>query len=162
MCSARPQPVGTTLLSSDEASAAGMKGKGLRILHAYGDMLWESGPKIVPAGFEKDHVASVIASGHIAEALNHAAPCEPEATAAGAAETRSTDASTAHVRIARHPPLALRGLYRRLLLLYFGCASSCRAHRPTPTATPMERDLMCQPHHIRWRVPEPKPIRTRC
>ena len=107
--SARPPKVGTTLLSSDEASAAGMKGKGLRILHAYGDMLWESGPKIVPPGFEKDHVASVIASAHIAKA-DHAAPCEPEATAVGAAETRSTDASTAHVRITRRPPLALRGL----------------------------------------------------
>ncbi|KAL4514187.1 hypothetical protein Ndes2437B_g04160 [Nannochloris sp. 'desiccata'] len=49
-----PFAVGTMAVSSTEAAKEGMKGRGLTLLHCYGDLLWVLGPKNYPvpnAGF---------------------------------------------------------------------------------------------------------------
>eukprot|EP00899_Mesostigma_viride_P015885 jgi/Mesvir1/24298/Mv10990-RA.3 len=56
-----PIAVGVTLLSSAAAMASGMRGKVLKVVHYYGDKLWESAPgKPVPnAGFLADRVTAI-------------------------------------------------------------------------------------------------------
>lgn len=43
-----PFAVGTMAVSSAEAKKEGMKGRGLTLLHSWGDLLWALGPKIPP------------------------------------------------------------------------------------------------------------------
>ena len=55
-----PFAVGEALVSSTAAAAAGMKGRGVRILHCYLDSLWEGGGKSTPnAGFLSTQVVSL-------------------------------------------------------------------------------------------------------
>ncbi|XP_022767929.1 eukaryotic translation initiation factor 2D isoform X2 [Durio zibethinus] len=53
-----PIAVGSTTMSSDEALKAGLRGKALRIMHYYRDLLWESveGHYVPNAGFLEDVV----------------------------------------------------------------------------------------------------------
>ena len=43
-----PFAVGTMAVSSTEAAREGMKGRGVTLLHSWGDLLWALGPKIPP------------------------------------------------------------------------------------------------------------------
>ena len=52
-CIGNPMPiaVGEALMDKDAMLAAGMKGKGVRVVHTYRDCLWESGSSFAPPGF---------------------------------------------------------------------------------------------------------------
>lgn len=51
--------VGTTVRSSEEALAGGLRGKGVEVLHRYGDHLWSFGDSNSPPGFHRAYVLSI-------------------------------------------------------------------------------------------------------
>ncbi|KAJ1627226.1 hypothetical protein T492DRAFT_1146362 [Pavlovales sp. CCMP2436] len=55
---ASPVAVGTSAVSSAEAAASGMKGKGMLVTHVYRDSLWSFGGRAVPNGGFKTEVVS--------------------------------------------------------------------------------------------------------
>jgi len=60
-CIGNPMPiaVGEALMDKDGMIAAGMKGKGVRVVHTYRDCLWEAGSGFAPPGF----LSSMLESG---------------------------------------------------------------------------------------------------
>ncbi|KDD76084.1 hypothetical protein H632_c363p1 [Helicosporidium sp. ATCC 50920] len=55
-----PFAVGLMVVSSTSAKKDGWKGRGLNVLHVFGDLLWQSGSKAAPnAGFEADRISAV-------------------------------------------------------------------------------------------------------
>lgn len=55
-----PIAVGETLLDRSDAVAAGMRGRGIRVIHHYGDALWDAGGRVRPNdGFRGNMVAPI-------------------------------------------------------------------------------------------------------
>ena len=54
-----PFAVGESLVGAEDLEVSGMRGKGLRVLHSYGDLLCEMGNRQPPAGFLGDAVTSL-------------------------------------------------------------------------------------------------------
>jgi predicted ribosome-associated RNA-binding protein Tma20/translation initiation factor 1 (eIF-1/SUI1) len=98
-----PVAVGEAVVSSSAAAANGMKGRGVRVLHHYGDALWDAGGRVRPNdGFRGNVVAGIEAEagGASAEAEGEAPAAAPDADSgagsgagagAGAAAAASTD-----------------------------------------------------------------------
>lgn len=60
-----PFAVGLMVVSSTSAKKDGWKGRGLNVLHVFGDLLWQSGSKAAPnAGFEADRISAVEVGGY--------------------------------------------------------------------------------------------------
>ena len=75
--------VGEALQSASECVAGGMRGKGVRVLHVYGDALWEAGGRVCPnRGFAGDRVEGIGAE-------------EPELCAAAGAAASAAGAEAA-------------------------------------------------------------------
>ena len=52
--------VGEALVSAAEAATSGMRGKGVRLIHFYGDALWDAGGRVCPnRGFVGDRVETI-------------------------------------------------------------------------------------------------------
>lgn len=97
-----PLALGVALLSSAAAAEGGMRGRGVRVVHHYGDELWAASGRARPnAGFEGDAVASVgapepgLRAGAGVEAGAAAGAALGGATAAAAVTTAAADGDSA-------------------------------------------------------------------
>jgi translation initiation factor 2D len=89
-----PFAVGKMAVSKQEALREGMKGRGLTLLHCYGDLLWQMGDKAAPnEGFTASRINPTEAAE--AEAAGAAQEGDDAAAAAGAAAAREPGAAAA-------------------------------------------------------------------
>ncbi|KAL4852879.1 Eukaryotic translation initiation factor 2D [Chlorella vulgaris] len=92
-----PFAVGKMAVSKQEALREGMKGRGLTLLHCYGDLLWQMGDKAAPnEGFTASRINPTEAAE--AEAAGAAQEGDDAAAAAGAAPAGGEAAGAAAAR----------------------------------------------------------------
>mmetsp|Transcript_30888 Transcript_30888/g.71959 ORF Transcript_30888/g.71959 Transcript_30888/m.71959 type:complete len:390 (-) Transcript_30888:384-1553(-) len=103
---ASPVAVGTSAVSSAEAAASGMKGKGMLVTHVYRDSLWSFGGRAVPnGGFKTEEVeaceggppdvvavTAAVAAATVADESSEEEEEEAVATGGGAAAGGGADA----------------------------------------------------------------------
>jgi translation initiation factor 2D len=95
-----PMAIGEMFMSSDDARAAGMKGKGVVVFHTYGDTLWELGGKAVPSAqaFQPTRVLALEAP------VAPSAQQQEDEEADGGSEEEERDAKSAAPPIAKNLP----------------------------------------------------------